>query len=125
MKIEMTADRITLRDAIVTMFLTDRNDHTVKEISAHLGWSEARVRRLITDDSGCGYELDGIVSSAEYRDSYSRDYPMYRTGKTHRVTVYGPTRKHLAGLLKTASVMVAKTAPGGCQITPTPGVHPS
>lgn len=83
--------------AATVYYLERREDPTAKELSAALGWSEARVRRVL---AACpGGVPDQLELRRETRPTYSTDYPMMQVGST-RVWTYGPSRQHIAGVLK-------------------------
>ncbi len=81
--------------AVVEMFLDDGEDHTIKEIAAKLGWTESRVRKIISDAHGCP---EGLHTREETRTSYSTNYRFMASG-AHKVWVYGPSREYLRSLL--------------------------
>ena len=89
-------EKTEVRDAIVAAWIETGEDITVKVIAALLGWSEAKVRRHLTDASG--FVVEGFQRREEGRTSYSRDYRGFESG-SHKVSVYGPTREFLRQML--------------------------
>ena len=79
-------DSKTIREVLLNEFVKDGKSLTVKQLAVLTGWSETRVRRALTSDSGFS---DGLKVRKESRTSYSRDYPMFESG-AHTVNVYLP-----------------------------------
>lgn len=77
---------------VIERYIRDGKDSTVAEIAAGMGISETSVRRDIA-------EANDIAYSVEYRTSYSTNYRGFEHG-SHKVGVYGPTRKTLARIIR-------------------------
>lgn len=82
--------------AALQLFMSDGEDHTIREIAEAMGWPEAKVRRAIA--SAPGGTPRELRYSESHRASYSRNYPGMQAG-AHKVALYGPTREWLRELL--------------------------
>lgn len=98
---ERLSSEAALEAAITEHYLRHGRDGTVADLAADLGWSEGRVRRAL-DKCPMGAP-DGCSIGVEHRPTYSRDYPWMETGRSHKVTTYGPSRARLRELLRAAT----------------------
>lgn len=85
--------------AVTERFIREDAPSTVKDISALTGFTERRVRALLTHED----PLELNVGS-EIRESDGGAYSNLTGPRYHRVSVWRPTRRHLADLLKAASI---------------------
>lgn len=82
-RLEEQAKRI--RDAVVAHYLETGKPAEAPELAKRLGWSVAKVRRLLDELHG----PKGVMAYQETRVSYSRSYPGMEAG-AHKVWTYAP-----------------------------------
>lgn len=90
-----SVDTVSVRDAVVAIFLRTGEASSAPEIAAELGVSTSRVRRVIEKSFGA---VNGTTYDKRERPSYSTNYPMWQHGVT-REGVWMPTFEHLRQLL--------------------------
>lgn len=92
----MATELEQLTEGVIAHYLRTGEDATVAELATDLGWSEAKVRRVLA--TAPGGVPEGLYAEARTRQSHSRNY-RYMAAGTHRVMVYGPHRSTLRALL--------------------------
>lgn len=95
MSTKPNADTSTLRDAIVRYFIEKGDDATVHEIAVFIGWTDAKVRRVLDNSFGVP---PGIVMNKTSCHSTSGDNPGKQSG-SRRVRTYGPSRETLRDVI--------------------------
>lgn len=85
------ADGAKIADVVYVAFMETGDDIDVKEIAKRIGWSESKIRRVMSDNHGVPR---GVTVSDESRPTYSRSYPTMQSGYV-KVNVYGPTRSEM------------------------------
>lgn len=90
----LTAQEIV--DWVTSRFIDTGQDSTIKEIAEAKGVSDNTVRKIFL---ACNGVPEGLTLYQETRAGRSSNYPMFNAG-SYRVSLYGPSRKHLAALLK-------------------------
>lgn len=89
---------MAIRDAVVAHYLETGKAVDTADLAERLGWSVAKVRRVINDNHG---SVLGISPFQDERASYSKSYRGMQAG-SHRVWVYQPTLLHMRELLLAA-----------------------
>lgn len=84
-----------VRDAVVEAYLETGKALDAKEIATRMGCSESTVRKILTKAGGC---VNGLRTSQQGRDSYSRNYPGSTSG-AHKVWVYSPALETLREMI--------------------------
>lgn len=92
--VKRTEETQALVHAATRFYLETGNDPTVADLAARLGWTESKIRRLLTAAHGCPM---GLTYRTEERPSYEKNYGMQRG--VHKVSTYGPSRDRLRALI--------------------------